>query len=104
MRIIGETGNAAYTQMISGAQSSQSAQAVSNSEKTKDAMSAFDQVDISRESSVESRFQKELAARIVQDVRASGSTGTIQQLRQQVNSGAYPLDSGSIAAAMLLEA
>lgn len=103
MRITTEaTGAAAYAQALPGVQNSQSTQSGRGTGKSRGTGGAFDQVDISQQSSGESRFQKELAARLVQDVRASTSTGDIQQLRDQVQSGTYRLDSVSIASAMLL--
>ena len=59
--------------------------------------------NLSRERKARGLSQEELAARLVQDVRASASTGSIQQLREQVRSGAYRAEPESIAAAMLLE-
>ncbi len=103
MRITTEAaGAAAYAQALSGAQNLQGTQSARGTEKGRETGGAFDQVDISRQSSGESRFQKELAARLVQDIRASTSTGDIQQLRDQIQSGMYRLDSVSIASAMLL--
>ena len=81
----------------------QSAQTARSAEKGREIGGAFDQVDISRESSGEARFRKELAARLVRDVRASASIGGVQQVREQLRSGAYRLDPSSIAKAMLLE-
>lgn len=101
MRITNETAAAAaYAQALSGVQSYPSA---SGTGRARVQSGSFDQVDISQESSGESRFRKELAARLVQDVRASASTGSIQQLREQVRSGAYRAEPESIAAAILLE-
>lgn len=103
MRIITDaTGAAAYAQALSGAQNLQSTQSARGTEKSRETGGEFDQVDISQQSSGESRFQKELAARLVQDVRASTSIGDIQQLRDQIQSGTYRLNSVSIASAMLL--
>ena len=104
MRIVNEaTGAAAYAQTMSVTQNPQSAQTARSAEKGREIGGAFDQVDISRESSGEARFRKELAARLVRDVRASASIGGVQQVREQLRSGAYRLDPSSIAKAMLLE-
>ena len=74
MRITNETAAAAaYAQALSGVQSYPSA---SGTGRAHVQSGSFDQVDISQESSGESRFRKELAARLVQDVRASASTGS----------------------------
>lgn len=103
MRIITKaTGAAAYAQALSGAQNLQSTQSARGAEKSREVGGAFDQIDISQEASGEPRFQKELAARLVQDIRTSTSTGDIQQVRDQIQNGTYCLDSVSIASAMLL--
>ncbi|BAL01178.1 hypothetical protein OBV_39790 [Oscillibacter valericigenes Sjm18-20] len=103
MRITNKTtGAAAYAQALSGAQNLQSTQSARGAGKGRETGGAFDQVDISQESSGESRFQRELAARLVQDIRTSTSTGDIQQVRDQIQNGTYRLDSVSIASAMLL--
>jgi negative regulator of flagellin synthesis FlgM len=96
------TGTAAYAQALSGAQSLQSTQLARGTDKNRETNGAFDQVDISQESSGASRFQKELAARLVQEIRTSTSTADIQQVRDQIQSGTYRLNSESIASAMLL--
>ena len=104
MRIVNEAaGAASYAQTMSVTQNAQSAQSGRSAEKGREAGGAFDQVDISRESSGESRFCKELAARLVREIRASASIGSVQQVREQLHSGAYRLDPSSIAKAMLLE-
>ncbi len=100
MRITTEAaGAAAYAQSLSGVQNFQTARSIG---KNQESGGAFDQVNISGASSGESRFQKELAARLVQEVRTATTTGDIQQLHEQVASGAYRLDASSIASAMLL--
>ena len=64
MRITNETAAAAaYAQALSGVQSYPSA---SGTGRARVQSGSFDQVDISQESSGESRFRKELAARLVQ--------------------------------------
>lgn len=100
MRITNENAAAAYAQALSGAQSYQPA---SGAGRTRAQSGTFDKVNISQNSTGESRFQKELAARLVQEVRASASTGSIQALREQVRSGEYQAEPSSIASAMLLE-
>lgn len=98
MRITAETvGGAAYAQAISSAQNMRS------TNKNQEAGGSFDQISISQKASKESKFQQQLAARMVQDVRTSVTTGDIQSLHSQVMNGTYPLNPDSIAAAMLLE-
>lgn len=103
MRITGNDGNmniqAAYTQTASR----QFALGAQETEKVSANSTSFDQVKISGSPSGESKFQKELAARLVQDVRAASSTGAIQQLRGQVRAGTYQINPAAIASAMLLE-
>lgn len=74
-----------------------------SAEKASGAERSFDQVNISEHLSGAPKLQRELAARVVRDVRAAGSTGVVQQLREQVRSGTYRVDPKSIASAMLLE-
>lgn len=93
-------GAAAYTQAMPAAQNAQSAR---GAERSRESGGAFDQVDISGASSGASRFQKELAARMVRDVRASASTAGVQRVRAEIQGGTYRLDPVSIAKAMLLE-
>lgn len=63
-----------------------------------------DQVDISQSvSGSQTQFQKELASRLVQSVRTATSTGTVQQVRAQIQAGSYQINPEKIAAAMLLE-
>ncbi len=78
MRIITEAaGTAAYAQALSGAQNPQGTQSARGMEKGRETGSAFDQVNISQECSGESRFQKELAARLVQDILPVGLRGLV---------------------------
>lgn len=71
--------------------------------KARETGNSFDQISISRNVSQESQFQRELAARIVGEVRTSAGSGRIRQLREQVQSGTYQIDIPAIASAMLLE-
>lgn len=63
----------------------------------------FDQVELSPELSGESRFQKELAVRLVQEVRAANTTGNIQKISEEIRTRTYRVDPAEIAARMLLE-
>lgn len=63
----------------------------------------FDQVEISPEPSGEGRFQKELTARLVQEVRAANTTGNVQKISDEIRSRTYRVDPAEIAARMLLE-
>lgn len=62
----------------------------------------YDSVTLSQNSvKGESRFRKELASRLSQEVRTATTTGDIQALRQKVSSGTYVPDPAAIAARML---
>lgn len=102
MRIIENTAGvqAAYAQTLASAQGALGAH---DSGKTREIESSFDHVDISSQPTSESRFRRELAARLVQDVRASTSIANVQQLREQVQTGTYRINPSTIAGAMLLE-
>lgn len=80
----------------------QSDRKVDSAKKTASSGSNFDYVNISQNPSESLKFQRELTARLVQDVRTASSTGAIQQLREQVRSGTYQIDPESLADAMLL--
>lgn len=71
--------------------------------KARDAESSFDQVNISQNLSGATQFQRELSARLVREVRATASTGAVQQAREQLQAGTYRPDPDKIAAAILLE-
>lgn len=109
MRIITD-GNmnfqAAYLQQASALQNAQYTkvtQGLYDAERVTENGTSFDQVDISSEATNQSNFQKELAARLVKEVRASTSTGNIRELRDQVQNGTYQYNPEMIAKAMLLE-
>ena len=69
--------------------------------KTSQAGGRYDQVSLSREGAGESRFLRE-AASLSQQVRTTNTPGKIQELRQQVASGAYQPNAQEIARRMLL--
>ena len=62
----------------------------------------FDQVALSQEPGGESRFRMDLVSRLSQEVRTTTTTGEIQALHSQVQSGQYRPDAAQIAARMLL--
>ena len=102
MRIPSESVGTVSPGYASAAASAKNVQKPDSAVKTTGAESSFDQVNISENLAGPSKLQRELAARLVQDVRAAASTGVIQQLREQVRSGTYRVDPESIASAMLL--
>lgn len=102
MRITSEGAGAIQPAYSSTAASRQSPQAQST-ERTRGVENSFDQVDISHGSSSQSRFQQELAARLVQEVRTATGTRDVQQIKDQVQSGRYQVNPDAIASAMLLE-
>lgn len=102
MRITSEGVGAVSSGYPSAAASAQSTQNTDSTAKTASTESSFDQVNISENLSGKSKFQRELAARLVREVRASTSTGVVQQLKEQVRGGTYLVDPKSIASAMLL--
>lgn len=62
----------------------------------------YDQFALSAEPEGEGRFRMDLVSRLSQEVRASTTTGEIQELRRQVQSTEYRPDAADIAARMLL--
>lgn len=62
----------------------------------------FDQITISSEHSVDSRFQMELKSRLSREVRTATTTGTLADLRRQIEAGEYQVDPVAIARRMLL--
>ena len=62
----------------------------------------FDQLALSQEPDGEIRFRMDLVSRLSREVRTATTTGEIQALRQQVQSGSYQPDATDIAARMLL--
>lgn len=62
----------------------------------------FDQVNISHPSKGLS-FQQEMVARLVGDVRTVHTTGDIQRVKQEIQSGTYQVNANEIASKMLLE-
>jgi len=103
MRIASESSGGIQPGYPSTAASAQSTQNSDSTTKVLGTESSFDQVDISTDLPGETKFRRELAAHLVQDVRTATSTGVIQQLKEQVRGGAYAVDPESIASAMLLE-
>lgn len=103
MRITAESSGGIQPGYPSAVTSAQSTQNSDSAAKVSETESSFDQVDISRDLSGETKFRRELAAHLVQDVRAAASTGAIQQLKEQVRGGTYAVDPESIASAILLE-
>lgn len=70
--------------------------------RTQTVTGQFDQVNISQASTRESQFCQELVSRLVRETRTVNTTGTISQVRQQVQSGTYQPDPADIAARLLL--
>lgn len=70
--------------------------------RQKGAEGCFDQVRIAQEPTGEGRFQKELAARLVGEVRTTNTTGDIQRIRDAVQGGTYQIDLAAIATRMML--
>ncbi len=103
MRITSENAGSLPRGYPTAAASSQNAQSPDGTGKVQGVEKSFDQVDISKDLSSEAKFQRELAARLVQEVRTATSTGDIQQIKEQVDGGTYPVNPESIASAMLLE-
>ena len=67
----------------------------------REAESSFDQITLSAGQEASPTF-RELAASLSQQVRTYNTTGKIQELRNQVASGAYRPDARETAARMLL--
>ncbi len=61
----------------------------------------FDKITLSARESGEPR-RMELQSKLSQEVRTATTTGTLTSLRDQVQSGEYRIDAGSIAKKMLL--
>ncbi len=62
----------------------------------------FDKVNISRDTSGVHPFQRAMVSRLVQETRTANTTGDIQRLRQEVQSGAYKPNPEEIASRMML--
>ena len=69
--------------------------------KTDQSGGCYDKLSLSREGVGDSRFLRE-AASLSQQVRTTNTTGKIQELRRQVQSGEYHPDARETAARMLL--
>lgn len=67
------------------------------------ARGCYDSYEASGEPAGARRFQMELVSRLSQEVRATTTTGRIQELREQVRSGAYQVDAEELACRMLLQ-
>lgn len=61
----------------------------------------YDSACFSTVSDAGSRFQMDVVSRLSQEVRASTTTGRIQELRQAVSSGEYQPDPAEIAKRLL---
>lgn len=61
----------------------------------------YDSSSFSTVSDAGSRFQMDMVSRLSQEVRASTTTGKVQDLRQAVSSGAYQPDPVEIAKRLL---
>lgn len=70
--------------------------------KDREMEGSFDQVSISQSPMGQSKFHRELTSRLVQEVRTANSTGNIQRIREDIQSGSYQIDPAEIAAKMLL--
>lgn len=62
---------------------------------------SFDKVTLSAREGEDSR-KLELQSKLSQEVRTATTTGTLANLRQQVQAGEYRVDASSIAKKMLL--
>lgn len=63
----------------------------------------YDQVRIAQGPTAgDGRFQKELASRLVGEVRTANTTGDIQRIRDAVQTGTYQVDLAAIATRMML--
>lgn len=62
---------------------------------------SFDKVTLSAREGEDSR-KLEIQSRLSQEVRTATTTGTLANLRQQVQAGEYRIDAESIAKRMLL--
>ncbi len=72
------------------------------SPRTQAVTGQFDQVNISQANTREHQFCQELVSRLVGETRTANTTGTISQVKQQVQSGTYQPDPSDIAARLLL--
>lgn len=63
----------------------------------------FDQVNISQTNTRESQFCQALVSRLAGEVRTANTTGTITQVKQQVQNGTYLPSPEGIAARLLLK-
>lgn len=61
----------------------------------------YDSATFSTVSDSNSRFQMDMVSRLSQEVRASTTTGRVQELRQAVASGQYQPDPAEIAKRLL---
>ena len=71
--------------------------------RAKEAEGVFDRASFTQGLSGESLFQRELVSRLVQEVRSSKTTSSIQKLQEDIHLGRYQADPAGIAARMLLE-
>ena len=61
----------------------------------------YDSATFSTVSDSNSRFQMDMVSRLSQEVRATTTTGRVQELRQAVSSGQYQPDPAEIAKRLL---
>ena len=62
----------------------------------------FDSITLSGGDGVRGSFEMELRGKLSQEVRTATSSGQVAALREQVQSGAYEVDTREIAKKMLL--
>ncbi len=68
----------------------------------KSASQRFDSIMLSTAETRRTDFQRELESRLTQEVRCATSSGEVQRLREQIQSGSYRVDAMEIARKMLL--
>ncbi len=66
------------------------------------ATGSFDRVDISSQTSSKDRFVSMLKSRLSEEIRVQESVSKAPQLKEQVESGNYSIDSDAIAKKILL--
>ncbi|MBP1758207.1 MAG: hypothetical protein H6Q61_456 [Firmicutes bacterium] len=62
----------------------------------------FDQVNISPQNTRDGQFYQEFMSRLVGEIRTANTTGSVTQLKQEVQSGTYQPDPSEIATRLLL--
>lgn len=71
--------------------------------RVREAEQKFDRVNLSGDNGGVSGFQRELVSRLVQEVRSTHTTSSIQRLREEISGGTYQVDPSGIAGRLLLE-